>query len=99
MNRGACTKCGKQIVIKQDGTLRPHGRPSARCPGSGARPDQPVMAWADVARSTPPALPITPRRDGLDWLLNSRHVHIEVAEHFWHLEDGTECDCEATGRV
>jgi hypothetical protein len=37
--------------------------------------------------------------DALGWLLESRHVAAEVVAHFWHIADGTACDCEQEGRV
>lgn len=37
--------------------------------------------------------------EALGWLLESRHVHMEVVAHFWHIADGSSCDCEETGRV
>jgi hypothetical protein len=35
--RGLCPACDHLIAIKLDGTLRPHGRPSNRCAGTGQR--------------------------------------------------------------
>lgn len=75
--RGKCTGCGKQIQVRQDGLLRPHGHPARRCSGSHTKPGG----------------------GGLDWLLNYGAVTFEMSDHFWHLEDSEDCDCEETGRV
>lgn len=37
--------------------------------------------------------------DAIGWLLESRHVDLEVKDHFWHIADGASCDCEEAGRV
>lgn len=34
-----CPLCGKQITLTQSGTFRVHGKPNARCPVSGYRPE------------------------------------------------------------
>ena len=30
----------------------------------------------------------------VDWLLNSRHIPLDVHNHFFHLSNGQECDCD-----
>jgi hypothetical protein len=37
--------------------------------------------------------------EALSWLLESRHVDLDVKDHFWHIADGSPCDCEEEGRV
>lgn len=43
--RGKCTGCGKQIQIRQDGLLRPHGHPARRCSGSHTKPGGDGLDW------------------------------------------------------
>jgi hypothetical protein len=46
---------------------------------------------------TPADQPVDDQADwdaAVDWLLNSRHIELAVHDHFFHISNGQECDCD-----